>query len=150
MIVEALHVALNERPLSEFPDLINLLKKFLEFLEWLKFSEGKSHKKACDILIDLLAKVIRRDIRNFFSRIHFFVNSNGWVSVTKERHWKRTFIQHSCTARTICCIHVDDYGGDTKSLKHVVVLLKQYNIPEIIVENLMVCCCTDDASVNMG
>ena len=38
------------------------------------------------------------------------------------------------------CIYADDYVGDTKSLKCADVLLKQYNIPENIVENLMVCC----------
>ena len=49
------------------------------------------------------------------------------------------------------CINMDDYGRDAKSLKHAVdVLLKQYNIPENIVETLMVCCCADGASVNMG
>ena len=49
------------------------------------------------------------------------------------------------------CISMDDYGRDAKSSKHAVdVLLKQYNIPENIVETLMVCCCADGASVNMG
>ena len=47
------------------------------------------------------------------------------------------------------CISMDDYGRDAKSLKHAVdVLSKQYNIPENIVETLMVC--ADGASVNMG
>ena len=38
------------------------------------------------------------------------------------------------------CIHVDDYGGDAKSLKHAVddVLLNQYNSPENIVDTLIV------------
>ena len=50
------------------------------------------------------------------------------------------------------CVHVDDYRGDAKSLKHALddLLLKQYNIPENIVENLMVCYFVDGASVNMG
>ena len=43
---------------------------------------------------------------------------------------------------------MDDYGG-AKSLKHAVdgVLLKQYNVPENIVETLMVGFCADGASV---
>ena len=59
LIVTALHIALNERPLSNFPDLINLEKK-----NGLKFLEGKSHEKACAEFIDLPAEVIRSDIKN--------------------------------------------------------------------------------------
>ena len=64
LIVTALHIALNERPLS---NLIHLQKK-----NGLKYLEGKFHKKACAKFIDLLAEVIRSDIKNIFSSIHFF------------------------------------------------------------------------------
>ena len=67
MIVTALHIALHERPLSDFPDLINLQKK-----NGLRFLEGKSHEKACAKFIDLIAEVIRSDIKNILSSVHFF------------------------------------------------------------------------------
>ena len=67
MIVTALHITLNERPLSDFPDLINLQKR-----NGLKFLKGKSHEKACAEFIDLLAEVIRSDIKNILSSARFF------------------------------------------------------------------------------
>ena len=66
LIVTAIHIALNEGPLSNFPDLINLQKK-----KGLKFLGGKSHKKACAKFIDLLAEVIRSDIKNMLPSICF-------------------------------------------------------------------------------
>ena len=42
LIVTAFHIALHERPLLDFRDLINLQKE-----KGLKFLGGKSHKKAC-------------------------------------------------------------------------------------------------------
>ena len=41
LIVTALHIALNERPLSDFPDLINLQKK--NGLKFLKENPTKKH-----------------------------------------------------------------------------------------------------------
>ena len=63
----AIHIALNRRPLPNFPDLINLQKK-----NGLIFLGGKSHEKACVEFIDLVAEVIRSDIKNILSSVYFF------------------------------------------------------------------------------
>ena len=42
LFVTALHVAMTEKPLTDFPDLIDLQKR-----NGLKFFEGKTHDKAC-------------------------------------------------------------------------------------------------------
>ena len=70
----------------------------------------------------------------------------------KELLYSKVVLRGQSVELPLECIHMDDYGGDAKSLKHTVndVLLKQYNIPENIVETLIVCCCADGASVNMG
>ena len=55
----ALHIALKERQLSYFSDLIELQQK-----NELKFLKGKIHEKACAEFIDILADVLRTDIQN--------------------------------------------------------------------------------------
>ena len=118
--------------------------------------EGKSHEKACAEFIDL-GEVIRSDIKNILSSVRFFsIGMDGSqprkTGTEKELLYSKVVGRGQSVELLLECIHVDDYGGDAKSLKHAVdnVLLKQYNIPENIVETLMVCCCADGASVNMG
>ena len=52
----------------------------------------------------------------------------------------------------IRCIHIDDYGSDAADLKRAIddVFLKTYKIPCERYQNLLICCCADGASVNMG
>ena len=151
LIVAVIHIALNERPLSDFPDLINLQKK-----KGLEFLEGKSHEKVIAEYIDLLAEVVIRDIKNISSSVHFFsIAMDGSqpqkTGTAKALLYGKVVVRGQSAELLLECIHVDDYGGDAKSLKHAVdVLLNQYNIPENIVDTLMVCCCTDGARVNMG
>lgn len=152
LIVTALHIALNERPLSDFPDLINLQKK-----NGLKFLEGKSHEKACAEFIDLLAETVKDDIKNILSNVRFFsITMDGSqprkTGTEKELLYGKVVIRGQAVELLLECIHVDDYGGDAANLKRAVddVLLKRFDIPENIVVNLMVCFCADGASVNMG
>ena len=75
--------------------------------------------------------------------------SQPWKEDTeKELLYSKGLVQGQPVELLLKCIHMDDYGG-AKSLKHAVdgVLLKQYNVPENIVETLMVGFCADGASV---
>ena len=118
--------------------------------------EGKSHEKVIAEYIDLLAEVVIRDIKNISSSVHFFsIAMDGSqpqkTGTAKALLYGKVVVRGQSVELLLECIHVDDYGGDAKSLKHAVdVLLNQYNIPENIVDTLMVCCCTDGARVNMG
>ena len=111
--------------------------------------EGKSHEKACAQFIDLLAEVIRSDIKNILSSVRFFFyiamgGSQPWKTGTeKEFLNSKVVMQGQCVELLLEYIHMDNYGGDAKGLKHAVdnVLLKQYNILENIFKTLMVYCC---------
>ena len=67
-LLKPAHIALNERSLSNFPELINLQVK-----NGFKFLKGKSHKKTCVEFIDPLAEVIRSDIKKFYTAFVVFV-----------------------------------------------------------------------------
>ena len=95
-------------------------------------------------------------LKTFYPAFVFSVAMDGSQpckrGTEKKLLYSKVVVRGQSVELLLECIHIDDYGGDTKSLKHAVddVLLKQYNISENIVETLMVCCCTDGASVNMG
>lgn len=66
LIVTALQIALNEGPLCDFLDLINLQKK-----NTLKSPEGKYHKNTCAKFIYLLTGGNRSYIENNLSSNRF-------------------------------------------------------------------------------
>ena len=66
-MVTALHVAMNEDPMADFPKLIDLQKK-----NGLKFVEGKSHAKACAKFIDILADCVKEDLKGIIKSAPFF------------------------------------------------------------------------------
>ena len=80
LFVTAFHVAMTEKPLTDFPDLIYLQKR-----NGLKFFEGKTHEKACAAFISELAKVLRNDLKQILESVSFFFDINGWFSATKHR-----------------------------------------------------------------
>ena len=94
-------------------------------------------------------------LKTFYPAFVFSVAMDGSQprkrGTEKKLLYSKVVVRGQSVELLLECIHIDDYGGDTKSLKHAVdVLLKQYNISENIVETLMACCCADGASVNMG
>ena len=120
MIVTAFHIALNERPLADFPDLMNLQEK-----NGLKVLEDKSHKKARAEFIDLLAEVIRSGIKNVLSSVCFFsIAMDGSqprkAGTEKELLYSKVAVRGQTVELLLGCIYVDDFGGDAKSLKRAV------------------------------
>ena len=83
LIRTALHIAIKEKPFSDFPDLIKLQQS-----NSLKFVTGKTHRKACAQFIEILANIIRVDIKNI---LHFSMDPN-----LKNFLGKRTFVPQSC------------------------------------------------------
>ena len=86
----------------------------------------------------------------------FFLAFDGWqprkTSTEKELLYLKCAIHGEAVGLFLECIHVDDYGVDACDLKHAIdnVILTQYNIPKECYIKLLVCVCTDGASVNMG
>ena len=72
--------------------------------------------------------------------------------VQKRNLYLKCAIRGEAVGLFLECIHVDDYGVDACDLKHAIdnVILTQYNIPKERYIKLLVCVCTDGASVNMG
>ena len=102
------------------------------------------------MLLEVILKTF--DPAFVFSSIAMDAPQPQKTGTEKELLYSKVVVRGQSIELLLECTHVDDYGGDAKSLKRVVddVLLKQYNIPESIVETLMVCCCADGASANMG
>ena len=117
LIVIALHIALNERPLSNFPDLINLQKK-----NGLTFLEGRSHEKACAEFIDLLPDIIRSDTKNILSSFCFCFFSIA-MDLKHGREALKTLLYSKVVVRgqsvelLLECTYMDEYGRDSKSSK---------------------------------
>ena len=152
LFVTALHIALKERPISDFPDLIDLQKK-----NGLKFFDGKTHEMACAEFIDILANVITDDIKNILSEVKFFsITMDGSqprkTATEKELLYVKLVIRGRATELLLKCIHMNDYGGDAIDLERAIlyVLKETFAIPEERLNNLMVSCCADGASINMG
>ena len=152
LFVTALHIALKERPLSDFSDLIELQQK-----NGLKFFQGKIHEKACGEFIDILADVLRTDIQNILLSVSMFsITMDGSqprkTGTEKELLYSKVAVRGEAIELLLECINMDDYGGDAIDLKRAIddVILKRYSIPSEKYINLLVCCCADGASINMG
>ena len=89
----ALFIALKERPLDDFSDLIDLQKK-----NGLNIFEGKNHVNTCGDLIDYLADTLREDLKQDYTS--FFVG-NGRFAAEKKRFRKGTCLSKSCRSRKI-------------------------------------------------
>ena len=152
LFVTALHIALKERSLSAFEDLIDLQQK-----NGLKFLPGKTHEKACTEFIDILADTLRKDIQNILLHVFnvfdsIYGSQPRKTGTEKELLYSKVAIRGEAFELLLECIHVDDYGGDAVDLKRAIddVILNRYAIPNERYINLLVCVCADGASVNMG
>ena len=74
LFVTALFIALKEKPLSDFSELVDLQKK-----NGIRFFEGKCHEKACGEFIDYLADTLRADLKNILLDYYgWFTTSEDW------------------------------------------------------------------------
>ena len=74
---------MTDKPLTDFPDLIDLQKR-----NGLKFFEGKTHDKACAAFISELAKVLRNDLKQILESVSFFSISMDGSQPRKTGHEK--------------------------------------------------------------
>ena len=155
LIRTALHIALKEKPYSDFSGLIDLQRS-----NGLKFLEGKIHRKACAEFIECLAKVVRNDLREILN------NSNFYSTLFDGSQPKKTFSEKELlfakvvirgeAVELLCkCIHMDDYGSDAADLKRAFdeTLKDDYQLHSNNGNRftyLLVSHCADGASVNMG
>ena len=151
LFVTALHIAITEKPLSDFPNLIDLQKK-----NGLKFFEGKTHDKACTTLIQELAKVLRNDLQQILKSVDIFSVSMDGSQPRKTGHEKELFntkvvIRGQAVELLLKCIHMDAYGSDAADLKRAVdeTFTTDYKAKREYADHL-VTVCADGASVNMG
>ena len=152
LFVTALHLAMKEKPISDFEDLIELQQK-----NGLKFLQGKSHEKACAEFIDVLADTLKKDIKSILLQmLAFSLAFDGSqpqkTGTEKELLYSKCAIRGEAVELLLECIHVDDYRGHACDLKRGIddVILTRHNIPKERYIKLWVSVCVDGASVNMG
>ena len=119
LIRTALHIAIKEKPFSDFPDLIRLQES--NGLKFVKDSV-KTHRKACAQFFEILANVIRADIKNILQTSNFFSSLfDGFQSKKtfseKELLYAKVVIKGKAVELLCKCIQMDDYDSDTVDLK---------------------------------
>ena len=67
LFITALHIAMKEKPTSDFENLIELQQK-----NGLKFLQGKSHEKACAEFIDVLPDTLKKGIKLILLQVPAF------------------------------------------------------------------------------
>ena len=147
LFVTALHIAMKEKPISDFEDLIELQQN----------NGLKSHEKACAEFIAVLADTLKKAIKLILLQVSAFSlafdGSQPRKTGTEKKLLYSKFASRGEAVELLLeCIHVDDYGGDVCDLKGATddVSLTRYNIPKERYIKLLVCVCTDEANVNMG
>ena len=117
LFVTALHIAMKEKPTSDFEDLIELQQK-----KGLKFLQGKLHEKACAEFIDVLSDTLKKDIKLILFQVSAFsLAFDG--SQPRKTGTEKKLLYSKCASRgeavelLLECIHVDDYGGDNCDVK---------------------------------
>ena len=116
LFVTALHIAMKEKPISDFEDLIELQQK-----NGLKFLQGKSHEKACAEFIDVLPSTLK-DIKLILLQVSAFSlafdGSQPRKTGTEKKLLYSKFASRGEAVELLLeCIHVDDYGGDNCDVK---------------------------------
>ena len=66
LFVTVLHIAMKQKPISDFEDLIELQQNGLKFLQ------GKLHEKACAEFIDALADTLKKAIKFILLQVSAF------------------------------------------------------------------------------
>ena len=117
LFVTALHIAMKEKPISDFKDLIELQQK-----NGLKFLQGKSHEKASAEFIDVLADTLKKDIKLILLQVSAFSlafdgSQPRKTGTEKELLYSKCALRGEAVELLLECIHVDDYGGDNCDVK---------------------------------
>ena len=108
---------MEEKPTSDFEDLIELQQK-----NSLKFLQGKSHEKTCPEFIDVLADILKKDIKLILLQVSAFSlafdGSQPRKTGTEKKLLYSKFASRGEAVELLLeCIHVDDYGGDNCDVK---------------------------------
>ena len=112
LIRTALHIALKEKPYSDFSGLIDLQRS--------KFLKGKTHRKACAEFIECLAKVVRNDLREILSNFYSTMFDGSQPKKTfseKELLFAKVVVRGEAVELLCKCIHMDEYGSNAADLK---------------------------------
>ena len=151
LVRTALHIALKEKPYSNFPHLIDLQKS-----NGLKFLQGKTHRNTCAELIKCLADVVRSDLKEILHNANFYSSLFDGSQPKKtyseeELLYVKVLIRGKAVDLLCKCIHMDDYGSDASDLKHAFddALKENYKLEDRFTP-LLISHCADSASVNMG
>ena len=146
LFVTALHIAMTEKPLSDFPNLIDLQKK----------NGLKTHDKTCATFIQQHAKFLRNNLQQILKSVDFFSVTMDGSQPRKTGHeneilYTNVVIRGQAVELLLKCIHMDDYGSDAADLKRVVdeTITTDYNAEREYADHL-VSDCAGGASVNMG
>ena len=149
LIRTALHIAMKEKPYSDFSGLIDLQRS-----NGIKFLEEKTHRKACAEFIEFLARVVRNDLREILNNCNFY--STLFDGSQPKKTFSEKELLYAKVVELLCkCIHMDEYGSDAADLKRAFdeTLKNDYQLHSNNGNRfayLLVSHCADGASVNMG
>ena len=117
LFVTALFIALKEKPLSDFSELVDLQKK-----NGIRFFEGKCHEKAYGEFIDYLADTLRADLKNILGGVPFFsITMDGSqprkTGFEKELVYTKVVVRGKAVGSLLKCVHMNDFGGTADDLQ---------------------------------
>ena len=120
LFVTALHIAMKEKPISDFEDLIELQQN-----NGLKFLQGKSHEKSWAEFIAVLADTLKKAIKMILLQVSAFSlafdgSQPRKTGTEKKLLYSKCAILGEAVELLLECIHVDDYGSDPCDLKRTI------------------------------
>ena len=126
LFVTALHIAMKEKPISDFEDLIELQQN-----NGLKFLQGKSHEKSWAEFIAVLADTLKKAIKMILLQVSAFSlafdgSQPRKIGTEKKLLYSKCAILGEAVELLLECIHVDDYGSDACDLKRTVQLTTSF------------------------
>ena len=121
LFVTALHIAMKEKPISDFEDLIELQQN----------NGLKSHEKACAEFIAVLADTLKKAIKLILLQVSAFSlafdgSQPRKTGTEKKLLYSKCAILGEAVELLLECIHVDDYGSDACDLKRTVQLTTSF------------------------
>ena len=121
LFVTALHIAMKEKPISDFEDLIELQQN----------NGLKSHEKACAEFIAVLADTLKKAIKLILLQVSAFSlafdgSQPQKTGTEKKLLYSKCAILGEAVELLLECIHVDDYGSDACDLKRTVQLTTSF------------------------
>ena len=121
LFVTALHIAMKEKPISDFEDLIELQQN----------NSLKSHEKACAEFIAVLADTLKKAIKLILLQVSAFSlafdgSQPRKTGTEKKLLYSKCAILGEAVELLLECIHVDDYGSDACDLKRTVQLTTSF------------------------